>query len=92
VVTNNYPQITLDLSTEWVEHHRVGAPDLYPVAQRPEIDALMLEVYTDLNNGVYRAGFASSQEEYEAGYDGAFQRLDALENRPSGQSRWSLAP
>jgi putative glutathione S-transferase len=70
VVTNDYPQITLDLSTEWVERHRAGAPDLHPVAQRPEIDALMLEVYTDLNNGVHRAGFASSQEAYETGYDG----------------------
>jgi len=70
MVTNDYPQITLDLSTEWVEHHRAGTPDLYPVAQRPEIDALMLEVYTDLNNGVHRAGFASSQEAYQTGYDG----------------------
>ena len=70
VVTNDYPQITLDLSTEWVAHHRAGAPDLYPVAQRPEIDALMLEVFTDLNDGVYRAGFASSQEAYQTGNDG----------------------
>ena len=36
VVTNDYTQITLDLSTEWVERHRAGAPDLYPVAQRPK--------------------------------------------------------
>ena len=70
MVTNDYPQITLDLSTEWVAHHRAGAPDLYPVAQRPEIGALMLEVDTDLNNGVHRVGFASSQEAYQTGYDG----------------------
>src|SRR5690606_9627446 len=30
VVTNNFPQITLDFETEWTEHHRDGAPDLYP--------------------------------------------------------------
>lgn len=81
VVTNDYPQITLDLSTEWVGHHCASAPDLYPVSQRPEIDALMLEIYTDLNNGVYRAGFASTQEAYEEGYDAVFRRLDAIEDR-----------
>src|SRR5688572_31309084 len=32
VVTNDVPQITLDLSTEWIAHHRAGAPDLYPDA------------------------------------------------------------
>ena len=90
VVTNDYPQITLDLSTEWVEHHRAGAPDLYPVAQRPEIDAVMLEVYTDLNNGVYRAGFASSQEAYERGYEAVFRRLDALEDRLCDGRRFLL--
>jgi len=90
VVTNDYPQITLDLSTEWVAHHRAGAPDLYPMAQRCEIDAVMLEIYTDLNNGVYLAGFAASQEAYEAGYDAVFRRLDALEDRLSDRRRFLL--
>lgn len=40
VVTNDYPQITLDLSSEWVDHHGADAPDLYPVELRPEIDAV----------------------------------------------------
>jgi putative glutathione S-transferase len=83
VVTNDYPQITLDLSTEWVDHHRPGAPDLYPADLRPELDPLMQEIYADLNNGVYRAGFADSQEAYEQGYDDVFRRLDALEERLS---------
>ena len=47
VVTNDYPQLTLDLSTEWVDLHRPGAPDLYPVDLRPELDPLMREIYTD---------------------------------------------
>ena len=83
VVTNDYPQITLDLSSEWVDHHRPGAPELYPAELRPELDPLMQEVYADLNNGVYRAGFADSQEAYEQGYDDVFRRLDALEQRLS---------
>ena len=37
VVTNDFPQITLDLSTQWHEHHRAGAPDLYPQALRAQI-------------------------------------------------------
>ncbi|MGI8711061.1 MAG: glutathione S-transferase family protein, partial [Acidimicrobiales bacterium] len=38
VVTNDFAQITLDLSTEWTAHHRDGAPDLYPKDRRDEID------------------------------------------------------
>lgn len=87
VVTNDYPQLTLDLSTEWVDHHRPGAPRLLPAdpAQRAAMDALMLEVFTDVNNGVYRCGFATSQAAYEAAYDRLFARLDALARRLSTQ-------
>ena len=81
VVTNDFPQITLDLSEQWRAYHRPDAPDLYPQALRDEIDALNSEVYRDVNNGVYRAGFAGSQEAYERAYDALFARLDALEQR-----------
>jgi putative glutathione S-transferase len=85
VVTNDYPQITLDLSTEWVEHHRDGAPELLPPdsGERAEMDAVMADVYRDVNNGVYRAGFATTQEAYEQAYDALFGRLDALAERLS---------
>lgn len=85
VVTNNYPQITLDFSTEWKEFHRDGAPDLYPEDLRAEIDGVADLVFRDVNNGVYRAGFATSQEAYEAAYDQLFTRLDWLTDRLSGQ-------
>jgi putative glutathione S-transferase len=68
VVTNDYPQITLDLSTQWRDLHRSGAPDLYPEHLRAEIDAVNADVYRDVNNGVYRCGFASSQSAYEEAY------------------------
>jgi glutathionyl-hydroquinone reductase len=90
VVTNDFPQITLDLSTEWVDLHAPGAPDLYPEPLRPELDALMLDVYTDVNNGVYRAGFATGQAAYEEAYDRLFARLDALEERLSDGRRYLL--
>ncbi|MET8083182.1 glutathione S-transferase C-terminal domain-containing protein [Micromonospora sp. NPDC005237] len=85
VVTNDYPQLTLDFSTEWRSLHAPGAPDLYPVALRPEMDALMAEIHHDVNNGVYRCGFATSQEAYDEAFRALFARLDALSERLAGQ-------
>ena len=81
VVTNDFAQITLDLSTQWTAHHRQGAPDLYPSAHRDEIDEVMALVYEDVNNGVYRAGFAKDQASYEEAYRRLFSRLDWLSER-----------
>jgi putative glutathione S-transferase len=81
VVTNDYPQITLDLSTEWRKFHREGAPDLYPEHLRDEMDEVMERIYQDVNNGVYRCGFAGSQRAYERSYDRLFAALDWLERR-----------
>ncbi|MFI5757153.1 glutathione S-transferase family protein [Streptomyces sp. NPDC051569] len=81
LVTNDYPQITLDLATEWTAHHRAGAPDLYPEHLRDEIDAVNAEVFRDINNGVYMAGFAKNQKVYERIVGRLFARLDALSER-----------
>jgi putative glutathione S-transferase len=83
VVTNDFARLTLDLSTQWREHHREGAPDLYPAALRGEMDEVMKRVYTEVNNGVYRCGFAGTQEAYDKAYDRLFTALDWLENRLS---------
>jgi glutathionyl-hydroquinone reductase len=85
VVTNDFPQITLDLSTQWRAYHRPGAPDLYPEDRRGEIDKVARLVYTDVNNGVYRCGFADSQDAYEKAYRRLFSRLDWLSARLGGQ-------
>ena len=53
--------------------------DYYPVALRLEIDQINNRVYDGFNNGVYRAGFATSQAAYEAGYADVFNTLDWLE-------------
>jgi glutathionyl-hydroquinone reductase len=81
VVTNDYAQLTLDLSTEWTAYHRRGAPDLYPAALRDEIDEVNAVVYADVNNGVYRAGFAGRQGSYDKAYRRLFDRLDWLSDR-----------
>ncbi|VTR76852.1 glutathione S-transferase family protein [Cellulomonas hominis] len=85
VVTNDYAQMTLDLETEWTAHHRDGAPDLYPEHLRDEIDQVARAVFTDVNNGVYRCGFAGSQESYDRAYRRLFSRLDQLSERLAGQ-------
>lgn len=78
VVTNDFARITLDLSLEWGEFHRPGAPVLYPEALRPQIDEWISILFNDVNNGVYRCGFAGSQDAYEEAYATLFDRLDAI--------------
>ena len=85
LVTNNYPDITIDFETQFTAFHRPDAPELYPEDLRAEIDAVNAVVYEDVNNGVYRCGFATSQEAYEEAFDALFARLDWLEERLSGQ-------
>jgi putative glutathione S-transferase len=53
--------------------------DLYPEPLRNEIDRLNDRIYPAVNNGVYRAGFATSQGAYEEAFDEVFAELDALE-------------
>ncbi|MFL5845991.1 MAG: glutathione S-transferase family protein [Solirubrobacteraceae bacterium] len=55
--------------------------DLYPEALRAEMDPLMQRIYDTLNNGVYRSGFASTQEAYEEAVVPLFETLDMLEER-----------
>lgn len=81
VVTNDFPWITHDLFHEWRDFHRDGAPDLWPAHLREEMDAVNKRVFTEVNNGVYRCGFAGSQEAYDAAYDRLFTALDWLEER-----------
>jgi len=85
VVTNDFARLTLDLSTEWSALHREGAPQLYPAHLRREIDEVAELVYRDVNNGVYRAGFAGTPESYDDAYDTLFARLDWLSDRLAGQ-------
>jgi putative glutathione S-transferase len=83
VVTNDFPEITHDLFWEWRDHHRPDAPDLWPDEVREEMEEVMQRVFTEVNNGVYRCGFAGSQEAYDAAYDRLWETLDWLEERLS---------
>ncbi len=59
--------------------------DFYPQALRSEIDSINEFVYDNVNNGVYRTGFATTQEAYASAYENLFNALDALEQRLSTQ-------
>ncbi|MFV8572583.1 glutathione S-transferase family protein [Marinobacter sp. SBS5] len=59
--------------------------DYYPETLRAEIDSINAEVYDQVNNGVYKAGFATTQEAYEQAVYPLFEALDALEQRLSTQ-------
>lgn len=59
--------------------------DFYPESMRTEIDAVNALVYEHINNGVYKAGFATTQEAYEEAFTALFEALDEVEARLSRQ-------
>ncbi|MFP4310674.1 MAG: glutathione S-transferase family protein [Nitriliruptoraceae bacterium] len=81
VVTNDFDRITRDLSSQWRAYHREGAPDLLPEAHHDELESVMEQVFRDVNNGVYEAGFAGTAHAYEQAYTRVFARLDQLSDR-----------
>lgn len=64
-----------------------NAEDYYPESLRDDIDSMNARIYETVNNGVYRAGFATSQSAYEGAVTALFETLDVLEQRLS-QSRF----
>ncbi len=62
-----------------------NSDDYYPLELREKIDEINAIVYTNINNGVYRCGFATVQGAYEEAFDSLFAALDKIEKRLSGQ-------
>jgi putative glutathione S-transferase len=83
IVNNDYFNLTYYWETAWKPLHKEGAPDLFPEDLQDDIRVLNDVIFNDVNNGVYKAGFASTQEAYESAYDTVFARLDELEGRLS---------
>ena len=79
VVNNDYHKLTNYWETVWKPFWKEGAPNLYPKDIREEIDAVNDIIFNEVNNGVYKAGFAKTQEQYELNYHLVFNRLDKLE-------------
>ena len=81
IISNDVAQITIMFETEFTGYHRPGSPDLYPAAQRRDIDAVATLIYYAVNIGVYKAGLATTQAEYEEAFDALFATMDALDER-----------
>ena len=78
-VNNESSEIIRMLNSEFNELAENPELDLYPEALRGEIDEINERVYNSVNNGVYRAGFATTQEAYEEAFDELFETLDWLD-------------
>ncbi len=81
VVSNNDDDIMRMFEIEFDAFARHNDLDFYPEEHRSAIDALNDEIYESVNNGVYRAGFATVQGAYEKAAQGVFNELDRLEAR-----------
>jgi putative glutathione S-transferase len=84
IVNNESAEIVRMLNSAF-DRYGDASLDFYPEELRAEIDAVNEQVYTDVNNGVYRAGFARSQKAYELAYEKLFETLDVLEARLAEQ-------
>ena len=80
IVNNESSEIIRMLNSAF-DRYGDASLDFYPEELRGEIDAINEEVYGNVNNGVYRAGFARSQKAYERAYEKLFDTLDGLEAR-----------
>ena len=86
IVNNESAEIIRMFNSEFADlSEPLDDTDLYPEHLREEIDALNDIIYHHINNGVYRAGFATSQEAYTEAVTGLFKTLDMLEARLSEQ-------
>lgn len=85
IVNNESSEIIRMFNSAFNEFATDKELDFYPESLRGEIDEINKPIYEHVNNGVYRAGFATTQEAYEQAYDHLFNTLDELEQRLSKQ-------
>jgi len=81
IVNNSDDDILRMFETEFDALSKHNDVDYYPARHRAEIDALNAEIYENVNNGVYRAGFSTSQDAYERAAREVFAALDGLDER-----------
>lgn len=80
-IVNNESAEIIRMMNSAFDHLGAKEGDYYPEDLRGEIDGLNAKIYDTVNNGVYKAGFATTQEAYEAGLRPIFETLDLLEAR-----------
>ena len=85
IVSNESSEIIRMLNSAFNHLATNSIPDLYPEDLRAENNAVNETVYNNINNGVYRTGFATTQNAYEAAFNDLFSALDQMEARLEGQ-------
>jgi len=88
IVNNESSEIIRMLNAAF-EEFTSNHTDYYPFALRPEIDRINTMVFENINNGVYRSGFARSQSAYEEAFRSVFTALDDIEHR-LGEQRYLI--
>ncbi len=91
IVSNESSEIIRMLNSAFDHLATKSIPDLYPEDLQAEINAVNEVVYDNINNGVYRTGFATTQNAYEAAFNELFAALDQMETRLEGQ-RYLIGP
>ncbi|MCO5314889.1 MAG: glutathione S-transferase family protein [Solirubrobacterales bacterium] len=91
IVNNESSEIIRMLNSEFNRFAKHPEVDLYPEELRGEIDRLNDRIYGAVNNGVYRCGFATTQEAYEEGFVNLFEALDELDDL-LGERRFLTGP
>lgn len=91
IVNNESAELIRILNTGFSEFAD-NSVDLTPSAFLAEIDAINETVYHNVNNGVYKTGFATKQDAYEEAFDKLFETLEMLESRLSGQRYLAGSP
>lgn len=84
-IVNNESSEIIRMMNSAFNHITGNSDDYYPVELRDKIDALNEVIYATVNNGVYRAGFATTQVAYERAYGQLFETLDVLDTRLASQ-------
>ena len=85
IVNNESSEIIRIFNTEF-NHLTNNTLDLYPAQLQSEIDSINEKIYHDINNGVYKSGFAKTQEAYNSAVNTLFNRLDEVEKHLEGKS------
>ena len=81
VVNNDYNWLTTYFEINFRPWHKKGAPELYPVELREEIDKMNLWLFDNINNAVYRSSFSRSNEGHFDGVNTFYAAMDRLEKR-----------
>jgi putative glutathione S-transferase len=84
-IVNNESSEIIRMFNSAFDDYNSSEVDIYPESLREEIDAINDVVYNNINNGVYRAGFATTQAAYDKAFDHLFNTMDELEDTLSKQ-------